>query len=102
MPSFDIVTKTDLTEVDNALRNIEREIATRFDFKGSQCNIERQESTLTVLADDQPKMKQMHELLKQHLTRRKVDANALDFKEPERASGDKVRQVVIVKQGIDR
>jgi cyclic-di-GMP-binding protein len=102
MPSFDIVSKTDLTEVDNALRNIEREIATRFDFKGSQCKIERQESTLTVLADDQPKMKQMHELLKQHLTRRKVDANALDFKEAERASGDKVRQVVIVKQGIDR
>ncbi len=102
MPSFDIVSKTDLTEVDNALRNIEREIATRFDFKGSQCKIERQESTLTVLADDQPKMKQMHELLKQHLTRRKVDANALDFKEPERAAGDKVRQVVIVKQGIDR
>jgi len=102
MPSFDIVSKTDLTEVDNALRNIEREIATRFDFKGSQCKIERQESTLTVLADDQPKMKQMHELLKQHLTRRKVDANALDFKEPERASGDKVRQVVVVKQGIDR
>ncbi len=102
MPSFDIVSKTDLTEVDNALRNIEREIATRFDFKGSQCKIERQESTLTVLADDQPKMKQMHELLKQHLTRRKVDANALEFKEPERASGDKVRQIVIVKQGIDR
>ena len=100
MPSFDIVSKTDLTEVDNALRNIEREIATRFDFKGSQCKIERVESTLTVLADDQPKMKQMHELLKAHLTRRKVEASALDFKEPERASGDKVRQVVIVKQGI--
>jgi cyclic-di-GMP-binding protein len=102
MPSFDIVSKTDLTEVDNALRNIEREIATRFDFKGSQCKIERQESALTVLADDQPKMKQMHELLKQHLTRRKVDVSALDFKEPERASGDKVRQAVLVKQGIDR
>jgi cyclic-di-GMP-binding protein len=102
MPSFDIVSKTDLTEVDNALRNIEREIATRFDFKGSQCKIERAESTLTVLADDQPKMKQMHELLKAHLTRRKVDPSALEFQDPERASGDKVRQVVIVKQGIDR
>ena len=102
MPSFDIVSKTDLTEVDNALRNIEREIATRFDFKGSQCRIERLESTLTVLADDQPKMKQMHELLKAHLTRRKVDVAALEFKEPERASGDKIRQPVIVKQGIDR
>src|SRR5262249_34861705 len=88
--------------VDNALRNIEREIATRFDFKDSQCKIERLESTLTVLADDQPKMKQMHELLKAHLARRKVDISALDFKAPERASGDKVRQVVVVKQGIDR
>jgi len=102
MPSFDIVSKTDLTEVDNALRNIEREIATRFDFKGSQCRIERLESTLTILADDQPKMKQMHELLKAHLARRKVDVAALEFKDPERASGDKIRQAVIVKQGIDR
>ena len=102
MPSFDVVSKTDLNEVDNALRNIEREIATRFDFKGSQCKIERAESTLTVLADDPPKLKQMHELLKAHLTRRKVDASALEFKEPERASGDKLRQIVVVKQGIDR
>ncbi len=102
MPSFDIVSKTDLNEVDNALRNIEREIATRFDFKGSQCKIERAESVLTVLADDPPKLKQMHELLKAHLTRRKVDTSALEFKDPERASGDKLRQTVNVKQGIDR
>ncbi len=102
MPSFDIVSKTDLNEVDNALRNIEREIATRFDFKGSQCKIERTDSTLTLLADDQTKMKQMHELLKAHLTRRKVDAGALEFKDPERASGDKLRQVILVKQGIDK
>jgi len=102
MPSFDIVSKTDLNEVDNALRNIEREIATRFDFKGSQCKIERLEATLTILADDPPKMKQMHELLKAHLTRRKVDSAVLDFKDPERASGDKLRQLVLVKQGIDK
>jgi cyclic-di-GMP-binding protein len=102
MPSFDVVSKTDLSEVDNALRNIEREIATRFDFKGSQCKIERTDSTLTILADDQAKMKQMHDLLKAHLTRRKVDASALEFKEPERASGDRLRQIVLVKQGIDK
>jgi cyclic-di-GMP-binding protein len=102
MPSFDIVSKTDLNEVDNALRNIEREIATRFDFKGSACKIERLEATLTILADDPPKMKQMHELLKAHLTRRKVDSAVLDFKDPERASGDKLRQLVVVKQGIDK
>jgi uncharacterized protein YajQ (UPF0234 family) len=102
MPSFDVVSKTDLSEVDNALRNIEREIATRFDFKGSQCKIERTDSTLTVLADDPAKLKQMHELLKAHLTRRKVEASALEFKDPERASGDKLRQIILVKQGIDK
>jgi len=102
MPSFDIVSKTDLSEVDNALRNIEREIATRFDFKGSECKIERLEATLTILADDPPKMKQMHELLKAHLTRRKVDPAVLDFKDQERAAGDKLRQQVVVKQGIDK
>ncbi len=102
MPSFDIVSKTDLNEVDNALHNIEREIATRFDFKGSKCKIERKESVLTLLADDQPKLKQMQELLKGHLVRRKVDPAALEFKEPERASGDAMRQEIVVKQGIDR
>ena len=102
MPSFDIVSKTDLNEVDNALRNIEREIATRFDFKDSKSRIERQESVLTIHADDQPKLKQMHELLKAHLVRRKVDPAALEFKDPERASGDMVRQEVTVKQGVDR
>ena len=64
MPSFDIVSKTDLNEVDNALANIAREIATRFDFKESQCRIERQEAVLTLHADDRLKLKQMHELLK--------------------------------------
>jgi len=102
MPSFDIVSKTDLNEVDNALANIAREIATRFDFKDSQCKIERQEAMLTLHADDQLKLKQMHELLKGHLVRRKVDPSALEFKDAERASGDRLRQAIVVKQGIDR
>ena len=102
MPSFDVVSKTDLNEVDNALHNIEREIATRFDFKNSKSKIERVEAVLTLNADDQPKLKQMHELLKAHMVRRKIDPSALEFKDPERASGDMVRQEIIVKQGIDR
>ncbi len=102
MPSFDIVSKTDLNEVNNALANIAREIATRFDFKDSQCKIERQEAMLTLHADDQLKLKQMHELLKGHLVRRKVDPSALEFKDAERASGDRLRQEILVKQGIDR
>ena len=102
MPSFDIVSKLDLAEVDNALAGMSREIATRFDFKGSNCSIKREEGTMTVLADDDLKLKQMHELLKTHLTRRKVDAAALEFKPPEKASGNAVRQTVLLKQGIDK
>ena len=102
MPSFDIVSKTDLTEVDNALANIGREIATRFDFKNSQSKVTREESTLTLLADNEPKLAQIHELLITHMVRRKLEVSALDFKDKERASGDMVRQTVIVKQGIDR
>jgi cyclic-di-GMP-binding protein len=102
MPSFDVVSKLDLAEVDNALAGISREIGTRFDFKGSKCSIERQEGALTILADDDLKLKQMHELLKTYLTRRKVDAGSLDFKTPEKASGNAVRQTVALRQGIDK
>ena len=102
MPSFDVVSKLDLAEVDNALAGMTREIGTRFDFKGSNCSIKREEGTMTVLADDDLKLKQMHELLKTHLTRRKVDAAALEFKPPEKASGNAVRQTVLLKQGIDK
>ncbi|MGO4123977.1 YajQ family cyclic di-GMP-binding protein [Inquilinus sp. YAF38] len=102
MPSFDIVSKTDLTEVDNAVAGVTREVAQRFDFKGSKCTIERSDETLTIMADDDLKLKQMHELLRVYFTRRKLDAGALDFKTVEKASGNMVRQEVVVKQGIDR
>ncbi|HEU0155052.1 MAG TPA: YajQ family cyclic di-GMP-binding protein [Stellaceae bacterium] len=100
MPSFDIVSRIDLAEVDNALAGIAREIGTRFDFKGSKCSIERKEGVLTVLADDELKLKQMHELLKVHLTRRKVEPGALDYKPPQKASGNMLRQEVALRQGV--
>src|SRR5208282_3705439 len=101
MPSFDIVSRLEMAEVDNALAALAREIATRFDFKGSKSSISRLEETLTILADDDLKLKQMHELLKAHMTRRKVDAASLDFKPPEKAAGQSVRQTVLLRQGID-
>ena len=101
MPSFDIVSRIELPEVDNALAGITREIATRFDFKGSKCKIERQEGTLAVIADDELKLKQMHELLKVHLTRRKVDPAALEYKTPEKASGNTLKQTIVLRQGVD-
>jgi uncharacterized protein YajQ (UPF0234 family) len=101
VPSFDIVSRIDLPEVDNAVAGMTREIATRFDFKGSKCTIGRQESILALVADDELKLKQMHELLKVHLTRRKVDPAALEYKPPEKASGNTLKQTIVLRQGVD-
>lgn len=101
MPSFDIVSRLDLAEVDNAIAGMAREISTRFDFKGSKCQVSRENGALNLIADDDLKLKQMHELLKVHLTRRKVDPAALDFKPPEKASGNTIRQSIVLRQGVD-
>jgi uncharacterized protein YajQ (UPF0234 family) len=100
MPSFDIVSETDLNEVDNALAGMTREIGQRYDFKGSKCSIERKEAVLTLLADDDLKLRQMHELLSTYLTRRKIDSGACDLGKPEKAAGNSVRQLVTIKQGL--
>ena len=102
MPSFDIVSRTNLPEVDNALQGASREISTRYDFKGSQCSVERTESVITIRADDEFKLKQVQELMKGHMGKRKVNIAAFDFAKPEDASGNSLRQLVIIKQGIDR
>ena len=67
-------------EIDNALQNVTREIGQRYDFKGSHCSVERKEQELTINADDDLKLKQMHELLQGHLARRNVEAGVLDYK----------------------
>lgn len=102
MPTFDIVSKTNLAEVDNALAGITREIGQRFDFKGAKCSVERKDDVITVLADDQTKLEQMHEFLRVYFTRRSVDHRCLDFKPAQKATGDSLRQEVVVKQGIDK
>lgn len=102
MPSFDIVSKTDMAAVDSAIANIMRDIAQRFDFKGSNCQIDRKEQAITILADDETRLRQIHELFSTHFTRQKVDPKALDYQTQERAAGDAIRQVVMVKQGIDK
>ena len=102
MPSFDIASKTDLAEVDNALANMTREMSQRYDFKNSQSRIERNGAELTLNADDDLKLKQMHELLQGHLARRKIDAGVLDYKTVEKAAGQAVRQKVLIRQGIDK
>jgi len=102
MPSFDIVSKTDLAEIENALANMTREMSQRYDFKGSQCRIERKDAEITINADDELKLKQMHELLQGHLARRKIEPGVLDYKTVEKAAGQAVRQKAVIRQGIDR
>ncbi|MBK17875.1 MAG: YajQ family cyclic di-GMP-binding protein [Rhodospirillaceae bacterium] len=102
MPSFDIVSRTEMTEVDNAVQGAMREIGTRYDFKGSSSSIERNEQVLQILADDELKLKQVQELLRGHMAKRKVDVRALDFQKPEKAFGNSMRQNVLVKQGVER
>lgn len=102
MPSFDIVSRTEIPEVDNAVQGAMREISTRYDFKGSNCTIEHADTVLTLRADDDFKLKQMQELLKGHMGKRKVNIAAFEFGKPEEASGNTLRQTVTVKQGIER
>ncbi|MDA0781555.1 MAG: YajQ family cyclic di-GMP-binding protein [Rickettsiales bacterium] len=101
MPSFDIVSKVDIQEVDNAVNSVLREVAQRFDFKGSNCTLELDDNEITVKADDDYKLDQIQLMLKGHFTKRKIDAKSLDFGKPEMASGNSVRQKITVKQGID-
>lgn len=102
MPSFDIVSETDMAEVENALQMVRKEIAQRYDFKGTKSTVEREKETITILADDDYKLTAIHDLLKVHLTRRKVDPGALDYKNKEAASGNMIRQKVVIRQGIDQ
>lgn len=102
MPSFDIVSEVDLTEAANAVANVMREIATRYDFKGSKSAVEIKEGVITINADDDLKLKQMHELLQGHMQRRGIAPGSLDYQKEEKAAGQSVRQIVKVKEGIDK
>ena len=101
MPSFDVVSKVDLQEVDNAINSVIKEIGQRYDFKDSKCSVEREKEEITVLADDNYKLEQIHGMLKVHFTRRKIDPKSLDFGKTESAAGNTLRQKIKVKQGVD-
>jgi len=102
MPSFDIVCETDMQEMDNAVNQTQKEIATRYDFKGSKSSIELGESDITILADDDYKLSAIGEILRAKMTRRNLDAKSLDYGEAENASGGSKRQKLSIKQGISQ
>ena len=102
MPSFDVISRINHQEFDNAMTNCLREISNRFDFKGLHISIERKENLITTVAPDELKLKQVKELLQTHLIRRKVDPRALAMKSSEKASGGSIRQVSELKEGISQ
>ena len=102
MPSFDVISKINYQEFDNALANCLREISNRYDFKGLHILIERKDKTVTTIAPDELKLKQVNELLQTHLVRRKVDPRVLEVKSSEGASGGAIRQVSELKEGISQ
>ena len=102
MPSLDVVSKTNIAEVDNALNGIAREVKQRYDLKGRMCSIERSDTTLTITADNNMLLRQMHDLLHTYFARRGVDSSVLDFKSPQNATKDSLRQEVLIRQGIDQ
>lgn len=102
MPSFDIVSEVNLSEVDNALQNLTREISVRYDFKGSKSKAEHKDGVITVFADDDLKLKQMHEILRSNLNKRGIEPGQLDYQKVEPAAGQSVRQNIAVKEGIEK
>ncbi len=101
MPSFDVVSRTDLMEVDNALHGMQREIKQRYDLAGTKCAIERTDNALTMIADDTMKLSQLDDLLRKYLARRHVDLRAFEFTAPQDAAGGTIRRTISIGQGID-
>jgi uncharacterized protein YajQ (UPF0234 family) len=100
MPSFDIVSQVNQQEVKNALEQANKEIQNRYDFKGSDARIEQDEFALTVYADDEFKLGQVLDVLRQRMAKRGIDVRSLELGAVEKISGDKVKRLVTVKTGI--
>jgi len=102
MPSFDIVSRLDFQEIDNAISNCLREISQRYDFKGSKTSVERSDKEITVITEDEMKLKQVNDLIITHFVRRKIDSSALKIKSKEKAMGNTIRQIYDLIQGFDQ
>ena len=101
MPSFDVVSEADMIEVKNAVEQSNKEITTRFDFKGSDARVEHKENELTAFADSEFQLSQVRDVLTSKLTKRKVDVRFLDEGDIKKIGGDKVKQIIKIKNGIE-
>ena len=100
MPSFDTVCEPNLVEVKNAVENTAKEIATRFDFKGTSAAIELKDKEITLFGDADFQLVQVEDVLRNKMTKRNVDVRFLDKGDVQKIGGDKVKQVIKVREGI--
>lgn len=101
MPSFDTVLEADFVEVKNAVDNSAKEIGTRFDFKGSSAGLELKDKEITLFGDAEFQLQQVEDILRNKLTKRNVDVRFMDVQPSQKIGGDKVKQVVKIKNGIE-
>ena len=101
MPSFDTVCEANLVEVKNAVENAAKEIATRFDFKGTSAAIELKDKEITMFGDAEFQLTQVEDILRNKLTKREVDVRFLDRGDVQKIGGDKVKQMIKVRNGIE-
>ena len=101
MPSFDTVCEADCVEVKNAVENAAKEIGTRFDFKGTSAAVELKDKEITMFGDAEFQLTQVEDLLRNKLTKRNVDVRFLDIGKSQKIGGDKVKQVIKVRNGIE-
>ena len=100
MPTFDIMCEANMVEVKNAVEQINKEVSTRFDFKGSDSRVELKEKEITAFADDDFKLGQVKDILLAKFAKRGVDARFLDYGDPQKIGGDKMKQVIEVRHGV--
>lgn len=100
MPSFDVVSEADVVEVRNAIEQANKEISTRFDFKGSDARVEQKERELTAYADDEFKLTQVRDVLVGKFAKRNVDVRFLEYGDPQKIGGDKMKQTITVRHGV--
>jgi uncharacterized protein YajQ (UPF0234 family) len=101
MPSFDVVSSVNMQEVKNAVDQVKKEIQTRYDFRGSKASVEIiEEKFIEVIADDQPKLHALEEIIKLKLSKRGVSTKLVEFQDPKAAGGDTLRQEVLIKTAL--
>ncbi|MFZ5649762.1 MAG: YajQ family cyclic di-GMP-binding protein [Bacillota bacterium] len=100
--SFDIVSRVDLQEIDNALNQVMKEIKNRFDFKGSKSSVEYADGKIVIHSDDDFKLKSVVDIMESKMVKRGINLKALRYGKVEKAAGDTVRQKIDIVQGVDK